>query len=258
MKVSTPDGGFAFDNPDYGNGVYRRRIRLVNSAGQVRAELEDTTHAFRLTLVHALARVTDVVAEPIRYPFNTCPGAVDQLQPLLGCHIGAAAGESRRRLDPGQNCTHLYDLALLALAHARRDDRERVYDITVPDEKGSTSRISVARDGIVIHAWQVDSHCVASPREFAGQPLKKGFYHWASAAFCGDRLEAAQVLQRGYFVAQSRRQDYMNAGGRPATADRMPDGACYSYNTGVVERAVHTAGMGRDFSNRQDDLLRFI
>jgi hypothetical protein len=250
--------GFGQGSPDYGSGVFRRRVRLENRPRQVTAELEDINHGFRLTLSHDGQRVTDIAAEPIRYPFDTCPGAVAMLKPLVGCALDSESSALRRTLPPGQNCTHLYDLALLALAHSARPARDRIYDVTVPDEIEDGALVTLNCDGVAVHEWRVRSHHLVEPPLLAGNPMQKGFYRWASEEFSGDSLEAAQVLQRGYFVAQSRRYDYMNSGGRLAKNDNMPDGACYSYNTGVVEQAVHTAGMARDFTDAADQLLKFV
>ena len=38
----------------------------------------------------------------------------------------------------------------------------------------------------------------------------------------------------------------------------MPEGACYTYSSGVVEHAVHTGSMGRDFTDTPDQLLKFV
>jgi len=267
--VRQEEGGFALSNqteryassksnPNYGEGIYRRRIRLENQSLQVVAELEDITHAFRLTLGHDGSCVTDIKAQPIRYPFDTCPGAAAMLQPLIGCSLDTDASSFRSVVAPGQNCTHLYDLALLALAHARRPARTRIYDISVPDELVTGTEIRLLCDGVAVHEWRVRDHRIVAPATFARQPVMQGFYSWASEAFAGEILEAALVLQRGYFVAQGRRYDYMNSGDRLATDDNMPNGACYTYNTGVVEKAVHTEGMARDFSASAEQLLKFV
>ena len=245
-------------NPDYGNGIYRRRIRLENLPQHVIAELEDATHGFRLKLSYADEQVSDISAQPIRYPFNTCPGAVDALKPLIGCALTTDSSSLRRVLDPGQNCTHLYDLAVLALAHSTRSTQHKVYDIIVPDERESGSSISVLCDGEPVHQWQVKSHCLTEPQFLQGKPLMHGFYSWAIKAFSKDELEAAIILQRGYFVAQTRRYDYINSAGRSALGDKMPEGACYTYNAGVVEQAFQTEGMVRDFTDTQEQLLKFV
>lgn len=245
-------------NPDYGKGIYRRRIRVENQPGRVLAEMEDVTHAFRLILEHDDCSVTAIEAKSIRYPFDTCPAAIAVLEPLVGCALGTDSLSFRNILQPGQNCTHLYDLALLALAHSIRPVRLRVYDISVPDECEDGATIRLERDGVVVYEWRVKAHQVLEPAALAGKPMRQGFYNWASEQFDGDSLESALVLSRGYFVSQSRRHDYMHQDGRPAAQDDMPEGSCYTYNTGVVERAIHTGGMARDFTATAEQLLKFL
>ncbi len=85
----------------------------------------------------------------------------------------------------------------------------------------------------------------------------RGFYAWAAQTFQGMPFEAAQLLQRGYFVAQARRWTYEPIEQNPAITDGMPRTACYSYNTGAVERARRIHGSVRDYSSSPEPLLRF-
>jgi len=71
-------------NVHYGNGVFRRRIRLCADAGRVMVELEDGNHGFRLRLHHDGRVVADVDADTIRHPFGTCPEAVVPLREFVG------------------------------------------------------------------------------------------------------------------------------------------------------------------------------
>lgn len=247
-----------YPNPDYGTGVLRRGIRLSNRRGEIIAELEDSIHAFRLRILHDNRRILSLLADPIRYPFDTCPSAVAQLNALVGQSLAMDAGDCRQLLDPGNNCTHLYDLALLALAQWQRGGVDRVYAASIPDEVAAGTDIELSCNGEILFQWRVKGHLIVTPGHLAGQPMMRGFYRWASTEYAGERLEAALILQRAYFVAQARRSDYLNAGGRLAVADNMPEGACYTYNSGVVEKAVHTAGMGRDFSSTPEQLLKFL
>ena len=64
------------------------------------------------------------------------------------------------------------------------------------------------------------------------------------------------ALQRGYFVAQSRR--YLHTMNINAAADGMPGDSCYSYNPAMAERAMRiNGGNQRDFSLSAAMLLRF-
>ena len=82
--------------------------------------------------LHDGQQVTGITAEPIRFPFNTCPGALANLQGFIGCALSASIPEIRQFVRPEQNCTHLYDLATLALAHVAHGRTVRQYDVAIP------------------------------------------------------------------------------------------------------------------------------
>jgi len=244
-------------NPRYGSGVFRRRIRVHPGDGMVTVELEDGNHGFRLRLHHDAQAVTAIEADPIRHPFGTCAEAVRPLQQFVGARLADGARALRERIAAGEHCTHLYDMAMLALAHAGRGGRALQYDMAIDDETDRPARAEIRRDGVVVHAWKVRDKQVVEPQALAGKPMMRGFHAWASQAFAGDALEAAGALQRAYFVAQSRRYDFDPPELNPATADGMPHGSCYSYNRGVVERAFRSGGTVRDFTHGAERLLRF-
>lgn len=248
-------------NLRYGNGVFRRRIRLRADDRLVAVELEDGNHGFRLRLHHDGHVVTDVDADTVRHPFGTCTEAVRPLRQFVGHRLADGAKALRDRLDPGTHCTHLFDMAMLAVNHASQHKTRAGtaidYEMAVHDEAAGLTRAEIRRNGALVHAWQIRSHRVASPAVHQGQPMMRGFHAWASAAFGAAELEAAAALQRAYFVAQSRRFDFDPPEANPGSADGMAHGSCYSYNQGVVERAFRSAGTVRDFTHTADKLLRF-
>lgn len=254
--VSSYPGDPRLRNADYGSGVYRRRIALNATVDGVLAEMEDNQHGFRLRLNHDGESITALEAEVLRYPFNTCPGAVEPLRALIGTPLDIDVAALRRIIEPGFNCTHLYDLATLALAQQRRGLGRRMYDVVVPDERDGETSATVALDGVSVHRWRIREQRLVAPAALAGESMMSGYFKWTSRCFGGDALEAAQVIQRGYFVAQARRYDFKNSVGAPASDDNMPQGSCYSYNHGVVEQAVRT-GTTRDFSDCAEALLQF-
>lgn len=246
-------------NPEYGNGVFRRRISLFKpDIFQVCAELEDCNHGFRIKLQHNKQSITAITAQAIRHPFNTCPAAIDALQAFVGCSLNTHIKNLRKIVKPEKNCTHLYDLATLAMAHANRDENQRLYDVTVPDEVDGLLTVTVLRDGNEIHRWQIKNKIIITPQHLANRPIMKGFYQWATVAFADDTLEAAEVLQRGYFVSHTRRLDLKHSVGRPATGDNMPHNSCYSYSTNIVENAFQVDDAVRDFTNTPELLLKFV
>lgn len=245
-------------NPDYGHGAFRRRIRLYNEPGQVGAELEDCNHGFRLIIKHQHQYINAIEVEALRYPLSSCPGAIKPLQALVGCRLDSSLNTFKQASQPRNNCTHLYDLALLAINHAQRNELERIYDVEVPDSMDTKQSMSVLRNGQQIHHWEIDRQLIVKPNGLVDKPVMQGFSKWSQQHFNdADNLEAALVLQRGYFVARARRVELNNRGGEPAVNDTMMTGACYSYSPNVVERSWRLPGTVRDFSDCPEQLLTF-
>lgn len=256
MKSRVPDYP---GNPRYGSGLYRRRIRLTQRWGSVVGELEDDCHGFRVALQHDGRIVTGVSGEALRVPMSTCGRAIQPLQALIGTVLETPVPQILARINPRANCTHWYDLALLALAHATQGEPERIYDVEVVDQPqdGSPARAEVFLNGESIHRWLLDGTTVVEPAVFAGRPMMKGFSAWAIEAFEGGAREAAFVLSKGVFVALSRLFDMSNAGGQSALEHTNMHGACYSYSDGVVAHAVRNRDTVRDFSAAPEQLLTF-
>ncbi|AOK36223.1 DUF2889 domain-containing protein [Burkholderia cenocepacia] len=76
-------------------------------------------HDLGLRVVFDLDLVVHQVDTFIRaYPYRECPGGGATLQALVGLRIGAGwSGEVRKRLPPGDTCTHLREI-LIPLATA--------------------------------------------------------------------------------------------------------------------------------------------
>lgn len=255
----------ASPNPHYGTGIFRRRLRVSTAPREVMVELEDCNHGFRLRLWHDGERVTAVEVKPLRVPFNTCAEAQRPLQRVIGHRLDEDEATLRSRLVPGENCTHMYDMAILAVTHAAANRGEaratRLYDMAVDDERAGITRASISCDGVPVHEWHIASprsHTITAPDAHAGKPVMRGFHAWASQAFTEMPREAAVALQRAYFVAQARRHSFEPIAAHPGISDGMPQGACYSYNTGAVERALRSHGTVRDFTHTPELLLKFL
>jgi hypothetical protein len=160
--------------------------------------------------------------------------------PVFGFYAG---GRARR------NCTHLLDLAVLTIAHANRQERERVYEAVVPDELDMPVTIEVLINGRSVHAWKALESTVREPGEFAGRPLCAGFAAWAGKRFAGDDLEAAMVLAHAYLISRGREYDTEVWTGLPISRNAVLNDVCYSYAAGRREHAIFLAGNTRDFSD---------
>jgi len=247
-------------NPAYGHGTFRRRIRLAGHGDHVQAALEDTNHGFCVTIHHDGQVVTAITPEAKRTPYDTCPEAGRNLQALVGQRIGSSARDLNLAAGPGSNCTHWLDLAVLAVRHATRGPLTWQWDVTVTDERDDAdSIVSVYRNGEPVYQWKARSFFITEPAELAGKPLYMGFGKWASSHFSDEAaLEAAFIMQKGYFVAQARRFDIDQVAGEPAIASEgSMGGVCYTYSPGAIERGVRLANSTRDFSEDDTQLLQF-
>ncbi len=257
MKPKNPDEFAGPRNPNYGNGVFRRRVRLENLPGAVHAELEDCSHGFRLRLGHDGVQAQSIAVEALRVPLSTCMEAGGPLADIAGFPLAAGWMAYQRRFPASCHCTHLHDLAWWALQHALRGAPQRDYEVAVSDEGPQGSECSVWRDGELLLQWQTARGVVTAPSELEGGPMLRGFSAWAAPRFAGDVYEAAIMLQRGYLVAQGRRYDKDASAGMRVDGHRERHGACFSYSPGAVERAIVTSGSDRDFTQARELLLKF-
>lgn len=247
-------GKLAAPNHLFGTGALRRRIRLLAQNGLVRAGVEDSYHSFRLALRHDGKVITRIDAQGVRFPLSTCPGAVTALRDLEGESLTAPPIDVAHRHAPRSHCTHLYDLTLLAMAHALRKG-SRQYDVEIPDEHPDPVWSRVWRDGIEIHCWRTFNNKILAPRRLADHPMLRGFSLWASRQFAGDALEAAHVLHKGYFVSRARPWDVDADAGQSVAHHQIMVGKCYSYSPAVMATAIRQRGMTIDTSDQSIDLL---
>jgi hypothetical protein len=222
---------------------YRRRFRVTPAAGWVKAELEDDMHCMAVLLRHRDGVVTAVEAEQDRAPWNTCGGAMDQLvQTFAGQRLEGFADRGEKTL----NCTHLYDLAQLAAAHAQ-DQAPIIYDILVSDPVEGRRRMELRRDGAPLMRWVEEDGRLVEPAEIAGLTLLT-LSPWISSLDPA-RQEPARLLRWGGLVAHGRTLPFEEQ----SDATRMPPN-CYTFQP---EQAVHARRIGksRDFSTGHEEPL---
>ena len=244
-------------NPNYGSGIFRRRILLVGEPSKVVAELEDDCHGFRSTLFHDGEKVTGIETATLRAPLTTCSGASEPIKQLIDLPLSTSTFDIGQQVNPKANCTHLYDLTVLAMAHALRGNTTRRYDVDMNDEADTTSTVNVYCDKQLIHSWETQKFAILQPDTLAGNPMMKGFTRWATEHFSGVQLEAAFVLQKGYFVGQVRMYDIDQLDGQPVVDNTVMQGVCYSYAPEVVPNAYRTKNI-RDFTDTPEQLLKFL
>lgn len=250
----------SYYDPDarYGSGIFRRAIGLTATPGQVVGELEDTHHGFRVTVAHDDERVTGISGEPLRIPTTNCGGAAFALRRLLGRPLTASPKDLYSGEVLAHQCTHMFDLAALAIAQARRGEGRRRYDVAVPDEDDDGSAwCTVSRDGTIVHRWLIRDRVIVEPTRFAGQEMLVGFIRFISRQLAGDALEAALVLQKGFFVSRARRWRIDRMAGRIIAPNVQMHDRCFAYQPDIRGRTRHIDSI-RDFTDRPEDLLRFL
>ncbi|WP_300399505.1 DUF2889 domain-containing protein [uncultured Sphingobium sp.] len=227
-------------NPDYGTGSTVRRVSLRTQSDRIDGHLLDNFHEMHCSIVHDGTIVTAVVGQSIRIPTTACAGAVGQLQSLIGLPICTPRRDFYAGGIARHHCTHLLDLAVLAIAHAQQPSMEILYEAEVPDEVELPVPIAVWRNNRLICRWLVRHGAILEPLELRGRPLGTGFAAWASAAFDQDQLEAATILARTWLIAVGRRYRPSQAAGRPARENPEMLGRCYAYSAEPVKTAVMT------------------
>jgi len=235
-------------------GIYRRRIRLQAMPGAVRGDMEDDPHRFGVIVQHVGKVVTGIQGLPLRTPWDLCEGAVAQLQRIVGTPLAPDPLLLHRLMASSQQCTHLFDLAGLAVAHAARGTELREYEIEAPvADATSQRRLTLWRDGEKLLQWIVEGTRILSPEPYTGQDTRT-LLAWAAEAFSDpDAYEAVVVLRRTVLISLSRLahlDDHLRATAFPG---RM--GGCWVFQPGNVERALRRVGSTREFSAARDQLL---
>lgn len=216
---------------------FRRRIRIVPEAGAVTASLEDDIHAMTVTLRHDGMRVLTVEAGMKRWPWSTCPGATAQIEREF---TGVLLAEAFLSGDKKRNCTHLYDLATWAAAHAQ-DARPTLYEVAVSDPVNGLVRAALSRNGEPVLDWTTENGRFSAPPEICGRSLFE-LRDWI-AGLDRSMREAARILQWASLVAHGRDMDWII--GEPVREGMPPN--CFTFQPGRIENA-RRVGERLDFS----------
>jgi hypothetical protein len=244
----------AIGRPD---GSYRRRVRMRRlDRNATEAALEDDFHRFTVVVHHDATHVTGLEATSGRWPWSTCPDAAAQLDQLVGMELSPRCTAVAAVADPRWQCTHQFDLAGLAVAHATRDSSARQYDIEVPPANDAGERIPrLWRDGELLLEWTIGYAAgLTAPPPFTEAPWRGGFIKWAGATLEPDAAEAAIVLRRACDIGMGRGMDLERYRSADELAGLMT-GVCFTMQPAVMPRARRQIGSIRDFADHPDALL---
>jgi len=216
---------------------FRRRFRVCPQPNCVIASVEDDIHCMQVRIEHDGTHAIEVTAEQKRAPWTTCPGAIKK---LIDTFDGVELAAFARRREKHQNCTHLYDLALLAAAHAH-DTQVLEYDIYVTDPSNGVRKAEIWKDGEQLLAWSVKGTEVVEPEEIAGKGLFE-LSEWIGSLNPEER-EVAKILRWANLVANGRIIPFEEQ----ADATKMPPN-CYTFQPQRAKEALRV-GETRDFSH---------
>jgi hypothetical protein len=231
---------------------FRRRVGIHSTGdttrGEVRACLEDDFHHFRVRIVHVNGTLQHVEGWAVRHPYSTCPLAATQLARLVNAPLNGVAHSVMRVTDPSGQCTHLMELAGVAISAAARKIALRWYDIEVPRRMAGRTLATLDKDGARMLAWELLDTTIVGPAPFQGVSLRKGMAAWAFANLPEEDAEAALVLRRCALISLGRAMNL------DAQVHAEPTGRCFVQQPERADQGLRIVGSIIDFSEAAKDL----
>lgn len=243
-------------------GVYRRQIDLTrHDERTVVGWLEDESHHFGITLVHDGHHIREVHAAAPRYPWTTCPGAAEPLQALVGKPLMGRCAALGSLIDMRLQCTHVFDLASLAIAHAYAGREHRHYHgaveplrATEPAAPAGRLRATLQCDGRQVLCWDLDGDSIVAPPPYAGHTIYHGFRQWTDTLGT-EEAEHALVLRRVVFVSNGRRIRIEHLG---SAAELGQGPVCHSFQPAQREQAIPMPDSRRRFDTTPEAMLALV
>jgi hypothetical protein len=225
---------------------YRRAVELTSGPDWTEAELEDNHHHFRVRVTHDGASILAVTGQAPRTPWSLCPLAIAELKQIEGTQLASDPTALAEPFDQRQQCTHLFDLAMIAGSAAARGTAYRRWDMIVPARVEYRTVATLVRDDGYRLALEVVGTEIVGPMPFAGVSLKRGFPQWASATLPPDEAEAALLLRRALFVGKGGRViDH-----RPTAGSELRNpGGCFVMQPERANAAERMVGNSWEFPN---------
>jgi hypothetical protein len=228
--------------------IFRRRIGITSqatgSSGEARAALEDDFHHFRVRIAHERGHVVQAQGWAVRHPYSTCPLAAGQLSRLIGMQLESAANSVARIAEPREQCTHLLDLAGLAIAAAANLVGQRWYDAAVPRRIEGRTRATLHRDRVPMLVWDLQDTTIQKPVAYQDVSLREGMSSWAQGTLTPQEAEAALVLRRCALISLGRTKDL------DAQIHAEPTGRCFVQQPQRAVLGRRMVGSMLDFTDR--------
>lgn len=232
--------------------VFFRRVIFDVSPTECRVAMEDEHHYFVLQLGHDGERITSVASTARRTPWTLCPEAERQLQAFVGQPLRQRIAINLPDIDSKQQCTHQYDLLMVALSQALRPGR-REYVAKVVGAMHEYRHAQLWLDDEKLLDWRLRGTVIDSEDQCNQQDLRS-VMPWADEHLDDQMLEALFVQRRAVMVAASKGFDLdliPNAG----VAMRARAGACFVFQPERAAQAVRVIGSTRQDVRGTGDLL---
>ncbi len=222
---------------------FRRRFRVTPEAERICCEVEDDFHCMSVVIHHDGETASHIEPLMRRAPWTTCPGAEQVLEETFS---GARLAEFHSLGGKKANCTHLYDLALLAAHHAN-DRKTTIYDILISDPVEGQRRAEIYQSGELLLTWTESNFDIVEPEAMQGLTLLT-LQDWL-LTLDSVHQNAARLLRWANMVANGRTIPMENQ----SDATKMPAN-CYTFQPQRAVKAVRV-GEVRDFSTEATEPL---
>lgn len=223
----------------------------ARSLGEVAgACLTDGIHRMVVTLKHDGRRVLAVRGRTLDYPWSTCIEAPQKLQSLVGAELSATRLPG---FDQQSNCTHLVDLARLAMAQALRAGRRRYRVVVHADADNLTTIGTLARDGVDVLEWTIREGKVCDPPLYRGHSIDGRAVLPDECLADPELFEAAMMLRRAVKMFSGLQYGWTVDADSPLDRPWM-SGACYSYQPNIAVRARRSGCSGS--ASSAEDMAR--
>lgn len=232
--------------------MFFRRIIFDVTETKCHVAMEDEHHYFVLELGHDGKQITSVSSNSRRTPWTVCPQAAAKLQEFVGQPLRSRIAVNLPEIDSKQQCTHQYDLLMVALTQAAQPGR-REYLAKVVGAMHEFRHAQLWLNDEKLLDWRLRGTVIHSNDEFDQQDLRS-IMPWAEQTLSHQKLEALFVQRRAVMVAASKgfNLDLIKNAGQAMVARA---GACFVFQPERADQALRIIGSTRTDVHGPEDLL---
>lgn len=209
--------------------------------------MEDDAHHFAVNIQHDENSIIGVRGESIRTPWSICPAAEANLHRLIGKRVDMNAKSLGAEIGVGEQCTHMYDLAILLMSHIVRGTHKRCYAVSLPIDNINTPRDAVLEcNGETVLRWTIVGQTIVAPVPYSGLDVRQ-VGSWARTNLSDpDGIEAVSVLQRAMYSSVARTMNLDTLTNAVPLAGKL--GPCFVFRPEQIGNANRNVGSTIDFT----------